>query len=467
MNYNNKNFLNLFHNSPYFIKNLISSFYGYKQKKYRDGIYFKKYFDFLNKSQWWTNNEVSKYSEEKTIEYVNDIMKSVRFYKETYNLTVNEISDIFNFNILDKKIIRIRNEDFKSTDYKHKPYKSSHTSGTTGTSLSFPLSIECFQREFAFRALHYSWGGINLINKDKIIYCAGHPVSYHSKKKPPFWIHDYSNNWLLMSSYHLSNENLKYYISKIEEFQPKAICGYPSSIYLLALAYKKYSRKKLNLKSIFTSSETLLKYQRRTIENNFETKVFNWYGNAEMCANIVECEKGELHLKQEHSYVEILNDQNKSAQFEEPGRLICTAFGNKLFGLIRYDIGDHVSVSKNQNSKCGRSGLLIEHIEGRSENYIVTPDGKFIGRLDHVFKDSENVLEAQLEQTKAEELIVRIVKNNHYNLNDERNILDELRNRTGKEINIIFEYAQSIPRGPNNKFNFIISKFDKKDLIKI
>ena len=52
-----------------------------------------------------------------------------------------------------------------------------HTSGTTGTSIGFPVSMEAFQREYACRALHNSWGGVSLHGRDKIAFCAGHPVA--------------------------------------------------------------------------------------------------------------------------------------------------------------------------------------------------------------------------------------------------------------------------------------------------
>ena len=37
-------------------------------------------------------------------------------------------------------------------------------------------------------------------------------------------------------------------------------------------------------------------------------------------------------------------------------------------------------------------------IDGRIESYIVTPDGRQLGRLDFLFKDSDRIEEAQLVQ---------------------------------------------------------------------
>jgi len=165
-----------------------------------------------------------------------------------------------------------------------------------------------------------------------------------------------------------------------------------------------------------------------------------------------------LHLKAEHSYIEILNNSNQPSKTGETGRIVSTNYNNYAFPLIRYEIGDTVTISKNQVSKCGRSGLLIDSIEGRVEDYILTPDGRFVGRLDHLFKDAVNVTEAQIFQAKLEEVVLRIVRGSGYSKEDEMFILKEARMRFGNSIKILFEYVDQIPRTSSGKFRFVISE---------
>src|SRR5262249_13264705 len=142
----------------------------------------------------------------------------------------------------------------------------SHTSGTTGTALQFPISSECFQREYAFRSLHYLWGNVHY--GDRLAFCSGHPVTSPDRKEPPFWAYDYINNWLILSSYHLSERSFQYYIAELEKFRPLFLVGYPSTMYLLALANEYYG-KRVHPKAIFSASETLYGFQRETIEASF------------------------------------------------------------------------------------------------------------------------------------------------------------------------------------------------------
>ncbi len=458
LTYSNKVLRYIYFSSPNIIKNLLASVYGLIQRKERYGVFFNQYLKFLKESQWWDNSKLIEYRDSKTLNFIKYAIRSTEFYRNWNE--IDNISEIKKLPIIDKQIVRSHYREIIPKDINKFKIRMSHTSGTTGSALIFPLTIECFQREYAFRAIHYSWSGVDLTKKPKIVTLSGHPVAHPDVKKPPFWVYDYVNNWLLFSSYHLSDNLMKYYVNELEKFNPELIHGYPSSVYLISKAYKKYGRNKLkNLKAIYVASETLFENQRKEIEEVFQVKVFNWYGNSEMCANIVECEKGRLHLKYEHSFVEILNENNEDCNPGEKGRLICTGFGNLAFPLIRYDIRDEVIISNEKECPCGRGGLIIKEILGRVEDYIFTPTGRRIGRLDHLFKDTMGIKEAQIYQEKIDEIEIRVVFENRKLKNDNIKILlDECNLRFGNELKVRIIEVDSIPKGSNGKFKFVINK---------
>jgi phenylacetate-CoA ligase len=461
MNYGTKSIRSLYYALPQPAKNLISTVYGFQQRRSRYGKVFHETLSFLRESQYWSNEKLLDYQREKVLEFLKDVIPNTPFYKNDPRYQENFLD---NFPLIEKQNLRANLQDFYHDDLKKIPHVWAHTSGTTGSAIVFPISHEHFESEYAFHALAYEWGGVGLTNRDPVAFCSGHPVAPPNRRKPPFWVYDYANNWLYFSSYHLTTENLKHYVRELEKFQPVMLGGYPSSIYLLAMAYEKFGAKNLKLNSIFTSSETLLDFQRQKIESAFGAKVFNLYGTTEKCVYIVECEKGELHLKLEHSAVEILNKQNEKCKNGETGRIVSTCFGNRAFPLIRYDVGDSVTIAENQTSICGRGGVLIEKIFGRVEDYIVTPDNRFVGRLDHLFKDSFNVKEAQIVQKQRDEILIRLVCKNDFTENDEQLILQEARLRLGDEIKIKFEQVTEIPRTANGKFRFIVSEIPQKEL---
>lgn len=464
MNYSSHFQKKFYYSMPYFIKNLIATVYGWQLAKKRTGGGFKKHLKELLELQYWPLEKIKDLQFQRCKNLLLYSKIHCRYYRKLFEAygfepeKMQDLSDISVLPVLQKNELRENMEDIISDEAENMQVIWSHTSGTTGLGLRFPESLDSLQREFAFRVHSYSLGGVQWRNK--WAWCAGHPVTFYDRKKPPFWVHDMANNWLLMSSYHLSEKNLPFYIEKLEAFGPELIAGYPSSLFLLAIANSKMG-KKVRTRAAVTSSETLFENQRKIIQDSFGCKVFDYYGNAERAALITECEKGRRHLRLEYSYVEFLNNENMPVSPGEEGRLVCTAFGNYAMPLIRYDIGDIAILSKEKSCECGRSGILIDRIMGRIEDYVVTPDGRYVGRLDHLFKDSVNVRLAQIVQKDRKSILIRVVREPNYSIEDEKVILKEARVRLGSEIAINFEYVEDIPKTKGGKLRFVISMLNE------
>jgi phenylacetate-CoA ligase len=152
-----------------------------------------------------------------------------------------------------------------------------------------------------------------------------------------------------------------------------------------------------------------------------------------------------------------LDENNKPVKPGEKGRLVCSAIGNKAFPLIRYDIGDIVTLSKEDKCVCGRGGLIIDSIEGRKEDYIVTKDGKKIGRLDHLFKDTLGIKQSQIVQTEVGKITINIIIDDNFSKKDINLLKNEIFVRFGESIDYEINEVTEIPRGANDKFRFIIS----------
>src|SRR5262245_49620029 len=289
----------IYYNAPFFLKNFMSSVYGWLQKWDRHGELYRKYLQSLSVSQWHDNDQLKEFQFQTVKEFLVRAKQQCKFYDDLFRrlyfepAEMQSLSDLRVLPMLEKQTVRARLGDIMPEDLQRYRIRWVHTSGTTGTGLRFPVSSECFQREYAFRSLHYLWGGIR--EGEKYAFCSGHPVAYYDRHEAPFWVYDYANNWLLLSSYHLTEKNLPQYIAELDTFQPVLLAGYPSSLYLLALANHRLGQR-VHARAVYVSSETLFDFQRRAIEASFGCKVFVYYGNTEMCGNIVECERGKYHL---------------------------------------------------------------------------------------------------------------------------------------------------------------------------
>ncbi|GAF84516.1 unnamed protein product, partial [marine sediment metagenome] len=173
------------------------------------------------------------------------------------------------------------------------------------------------------------------------------------------WECDVENNYLILSTYDMTEENLPRYVKKIEEFKPKVIRGYPSALDILARFIKENNltiNKKRNIKAISTSSENLYPAQRKLIEGIFKCAIFDKYGNCEQVTILGECEKhAGYHDFMEYSYMEILDTEGKPVTEEgQIGEIVSTGFTNYAVPFIRYKPEDLVEYTTHKCS-CGRN----------------------------------------------------------------------------------------------------------------
>ncbi len=358
---------------------------------------------------------------------------------------------IENWPILDKGTVAAAPDKFLSDEFDARSLMSLHTSGTTGTPLQVRFTEAYHQTEMAFRWRHKAWAGVPFLSTSA--YISGHPIVPIDQSHPPFWRTDWIEKRLLCSSYHLAPRNLPSYIEALAEFSPDFVHGYPSSLYVVAQFMLAAAGPPIRPKAVFSASETLLEFQRSAIERAFGARLHNWYGNTEMTCNIIECAAGNLHYRTDYGLLEVLAD----------GTMVCTGLNNFAMPLIRYRVGDKVAMGKG-GCPCGRSFPLISRIDGRIEDYVRTPDGRFVGRLDHIFKDTQYVREAQIVQEHLDEIILRIVPSEGYNSQQEQVILAEIRQRLSSGMRIRFEYVDSIERTAGGKFRFIVSKLPAEQL---
>jgi phenylacetate-CoA ligase len=459
--------LSLYYVSPAVIKNLLTSLNGYRQKRLRQRSMYRSFFSRIDAAQWDRGDVVEADTLAKVKDSCLRAEAHCQYWKTVFAASgfsarhLTTLADLKRLPILSKEPLRENLAGIMSDDRSSMALRWVNTSGTTGLGLKLPETIECFNREYAFRFHNYSCGGIAV--GDRWAFCAGHPVADLRRTRPPFWSYDHVNNWLIMSSYHLTEKNMRTYVDELAKFDPAMIGGYPSSVYLLAIA-NEYFGKRVRPRAVYTASETLFDFQREAIERSFGCKAYTYYGNAERAGFIAECEKGSLHVKPDHSFVEVLDDRGNDAGPGKPGRMVVTTFGNRALPLIRYDVGDIVVRSHSGSCPCGRAGTLLQSIVGRTEDYVLTPDGRFVGRLDHLFKEAPRVRTAQIVQERLDRVRLRIVREEGYGPQDEEIIRREARYRLGDAVAVEFEYVNDIPRTKGGKHRFVVSTIKNKEL---
>ena len=451
----------IYNHSPIFIQNIIITMYGHYIKRLRYGEQYRRQCALLHQSEHYSKEALLELQSRKLSQLIRHAFDHVPYYRSIFKrhgLKPENIS-ISNFTeklpTLSKNDIRVNGRDILSTFFNKRALKIINTSGTTGTPLTIQTTKTAIQKNYAFFARSLNWAGVNL--GDPSVTFAGRVFIPPRQNHPPYWRMNKGLNNMLFSSYHISEANIPYYIEALELADPSFIDSYPSAIYVIArhIVENQISHG-IKPKAIITSSETLLAEHKRIIEQAFGCRVYDQYGSAEMAAFITQCEHGAYHINPEYGIVEILDDMGRSVKLGDAGRLVCTGFLNHAMPFIRYYIGDS-AIFASDACKCGRNFPVIESLLGRTDDLIITKDGRSIGRLDPIFKGLTAIKETQIIQETIGTIIVKIVRDSGYNEKSADNLVRELKKRIGMDTKVVIEYVERIPRTSSGKFRSVIS----------
>jgi len=451
----------VYNKSPIGIQNLAASVYGHNLavKKYSKG--FNRTLNSLEKSEHLNTRDLVELRTRELRRIVKYAYENVPYYRYTFKKhrvnpdDIRSINDIKKLPVLTKEEVRLHSKSLISSEFNRWQYDVRHTSGTTGTALTLVWGHDAIMKEYAFVERIRRRSG-KLSSRMTHITLTGRLIIPPKQKAPPFWRVNKSEHQYLFSMHHLTNSNLSGYIEKIKELQPVYIEGYPSLISVVAEYILQNAIELKSIKAVFTSSETLFLYQRERIEKAFKCKVFDRYGSTELAASIGECEFGSYHEDGEYGIIEYLRDGEDVTE-NEAGEMVCTNFINSAFPLIRYKIGDLAKPSM-QLCPCGRALPLVSEVIGRMDDVLITKNGAYLGRLDHIFKETHNIKESQVIQESADKVLVRVVPWSGYSEKDSKHLLNEFSKRLGEGMEIQIQIVNKIEREKNGKFKAVISK---------
>ena len=415
---------------------------------------FKYYFknNFLTQKKYREIDHLYHLSDEKLFELYNNkfirifnkaINKST-FYQKLYSEygigahSIKDINDIVKLPVLEKSTIKEHVDDiYIGFDFmKVKGF----TSGTTGTPLTVYRTATDIAIEQAYinhyRKMHGFNSGQPLLSIRGVL---GKNTTHHHFKKA---------NILYISSPNINENTIDMYYELVIRFGPVAIEAYPSYLHKFCIELEKKGLQ-LHVKNCFTSSETLMGFQRNKIEQILDTDLHDWYGNTERTILLAQNKTKEYYPLPLYS----INEFNEN-------NLITTSLINEQFPLIRYKVEDNIS-TKNNNFKENILHPKIEKINGRSGDLITLKDGSVVGCIDNAFKGINNLEWAQIYQFDVHQPIeVKIVVNTHFNKTDEEKLRSHFIRMIGVETDLVFIYAkkEDLVFSKNGKYQLIIKK---------
>jgi phenylacetate-CoA ligase len=456
----NDGLLALYHRLPSPARNAAASLRGLYLRRWRYGTASERLIEEALARDSWSEEQWTAWREERLAMLLHRASTRVPFYKYQWDRR-RRMGDrssremLENWPILDKDAVRENPRLFVADDCDTRRMFHEQTSGTTGKPLDIWRTRQTVEGLYAMAdARTTRWHGVPA--EARWARLGGQLVTPVRQRRPPFWVWNSAMSQLYMSTYHLAPDLIPYYLDAMVQYRIEYLAAYPSSLLALAHEVLRLKRRDLKMLAVITNAEPLHADQREIIGTAFQCKVIETYGMTETVAAASECPEGRLHQWPDLGIIEVVAD-GRAVPDGESGELVCTGLLNPDMPLIRYRAGDRGRLPvKGDSCGCGKTLPLMGAVEGRSNDMLLTRDGRQVFWLNPVFYGLP-VRQSQIVQEQIDKVTVRVAPGLGFNDSTARTIEQRLRSRMG-EVEIDLQIVEEIERTSNGKLQAVVCR---------
>lgn len=419
--------------------------------------------DFVARTQHWTIEQWRTYHNEHIPALIKQAYTNVPFYRQWFDAAgikpedIRTVDDLEKIPIVRKSDLIAHGADFRAINASEYAMIHHHTGGTTGTPCAYDMDRYSWALNWALKMRTFEWGGYTY-GEDELGVMAGGSLIPGARGgwKNRLW--RYVNNYYSMPASHLTIEILEQYYNYLKNNQVRFLRGYPSALTTLA-EYIREHHGTLPMQAVFTTAEMLLPHQRIIMEEAFQCKLFDTYGCGDGMGHATECEvHGELHVCEECSILQIVDENGKEVHDGEEGEIVLTALYNYGFPFIRYAPGDR-AVKSEKKCECGRETKMIRVLNGRSSDNFKLANGKIINALSLPFEElTDEVAQFQIVQEALDKVELLLVPKNEILPQRIKDFESLLAYHCGEGIQVMVRIVDHIELPHSGKLRYVISK---------
>lgn len=438
--------------TPMFVQSSAISLFNTYQYKVRHGGEYKKFRKYYAKVENLTASQLDKEIEKKQKYFFKYVKRKSTWYKDlnirdlTKNIPLEKQDIINNFD----RIKTIREKDGIV----------SLTGGTTGASMKVVYTKKDMQERFAildhFRAQH----GYHL-GKKTAWFSGKNLISTHDIQNNVCSHYDFINKIRFYSTFHINRDSFYVYWQSLTKFQPEFIVGFPSSVYeLCEIADSLNLQLPTPVKVFFPTAETVLPKHREVIGRVLGCQLVDQYASSEGAPFILECTHGRLHI---HPLTGVFEVVDENLQPAKSGELLVTSYTTHGTPLIRYRVGDNITLEDSQETcSCNSIFPLVKRIDGRTSDYILSPThGKVnLGNISNSTKNIEGIIKFQVIQHTEDTVQVLVVGSNKFTTKQKDHFKMALTERFGSQMNIDITTVDDIDTEKSGKFRIVKNLLD-------
>jgi phenylacetate-coenzyme A ligase PaaK-like adenylate-forming protein len=436
-------------------------YYGWTEKHTRFGRRFEYYLERLTETDRWNRGSIEAYQDEALRNLIEHVYHNVPLYRErmdAHRLTPSDFrtrEDLVKMPVLTKDDIRFNRDKLLARGSRKNHLQLRATSGTSASSLHLYYSWEAVQFQWAVWWRHRRRFGVDFGTPHANF--TSKPVVPLNQDRPPYWRWISPLSQLAVNMQHMVPDKVAAICHYLDECSFSFYSGYPSVLHSFAATALENGIKLQNTpKFVFFGAENMNDLQRRDLRALTGAIISDQYGMAEGCGNVSQCEHLRHHEDFEFGIVECA--EPNVVEDGVSGSILCTGFANLDFPLIRYAVGDTATWAREgTRCDCGRESRIINRIDGRIDDYVLTPEGRRIMRFGFLFHGMDMIRECQIVQTNVEAITLRVMRRPGYTAKHEAEMTDRIRQCVSPTIMVQFEYPAEIERTRGGKFRAVVS----------
>jgi len=420
----------------------------------------------------WDRKKLREYQDRQLRRIVCCAYDYVPFYRRVFRSAGFVPSDVRGVDDLGKLPI-VRKSDMKrqpetdliSREFSIRDLKVLRTGGSTGEPFSVYLSEwEDDWRKAVYLRANVSCGQrpwdrwVAVLNAERSVDTAyvQHAVGIFAQKVVPVvW-------------------NREKQLSVVERLRPDVLDGFSSALWLLAREARLRGVKSIRPRIMFGSGELISVSSRIYLEEVFSAPFFDQFGCTEIDRSAWQCpERFGYHMDVDSVITQFVNGDGEEVGDGERGEIVYTSLFNYAMPFIRYGVRD-VGIPVDDECACGRKLPLMRVVEGRSNSFLVFPDGSVVSPMSFIEILRAFELVNEVEQycivQQSRNLVEILVKKAYDDVDEERvrkwllgNVLEglpRLENVDLSEVRFEVKFVDDLPTTKRGKLNVVVSNVE-------
>src|SRR5690606_29148248 len=216
---------------------LMVSVAGYRNNARRYGAEYHRYMNFLWDFNKWPIEKKQEYQLTELKRLLKHANENSVFYRNLYQnidlSTITTIDDLRKLPVVTKEMLR---QNISDVDTTNKKGAQGHTGGTTGKSMTVYYTPDNAMHRMALIDHFKTRVGFVNLKMRRASFNGKHMVPPRQRAKV-FWRYNSPCKQMIYSSFHITEENCRFYVESMNRFKPQAIEAFlPQSMTLRTIS---------------------------------------------------------------------------------------------------------------------------------------------------------------------------------------------------------------------------------------